>query len=734
MRRIGFFLIGLALISTSCKETFESELLPKKGEVCIRLNQDSGTMSTKADDSLPDVGEFVVEVKETSSDRLFYKKKYSDAIDQTISLNSGTHNFLAYYGDPLGVGFNSCYYKAETDYEVLPDQVNQVELTAKLANVKVAVNFGPALAFDHKNYYADILTTTGKKLRFKQKETRCGYVPVGDLTVVLYVYVQEKWYRFQGEPVICESNDFITFNIDTERFVDLAGIEVVIDRGAEEVVKTFEVPAAAAPQDAPSLTVEGFQDNSLTVVEATSVQHSGIKADIVAMGGISSCVLNVKSDILNSAGFPQNVDLANISPANKETLEDFGVEFLPDMAGKRLSYIDFSGLLDYISANSQYNDQNAVSAASISLQVVDAFGKKTDSEIYTIKVEQAKADLSFNNYDIWSNRLINPVLNVKKGDPAKFILKCVAASDIMYSNVKTISPSSVNGKVATFDGFTGLNHGTTYKIWYVYNNNPYSRSNDVEFNTETAQQVGNNSFEKHTYEYFHYSVMWTSNTGNRIWYQLWDNNDTDRWWAVNSTATLDNYFSTAYPYYKTFPTVSVTNTPVHSGTRAVVLASIAINDAGSEMTSGDAVTGELYIGQADNSGEHVNRHISDGHAFGSRPSKMSFYYRFDYQNSPFTAEIQLYGGDDGETLIASGSFVSGTYDVTSWTKAEVPLVYEHLNKKVSRIYILFTSSSTGSTGSRKIKLDVMNSDGSTMTTQNLHAGNVVWLDYVQLHY
>ena len=115
MRRIGFFLIGLVLMTTSCKKTFESELLPAQGEVCIRLNQDSGTVSTKTDDGLPDVGEFVVEVKENSTDKLFFKKKYSDAIDQTISLNSGTHNFLAYYGDPLGSGFNSCYYKAETD-------------------------------------------------------------------------------------------------------------------------------------------------------------------------------------------------------------------------------------------------------------------------------------------------------------------------------------------------------------------------------------------------------------------------------------------------------------------------------------------------------------------------------------------------------------------------------------------------------------------------------------------
>lgn len=731
MRRIGFFLIGLVLMTTSCKETLETGLLPEKGEVCIKLNQDSGTVSTKTDDGLPEVGEFVVEVKENSTDKLFFKKKYSDAIDQTISLNSGTHNFLAYYGDPLGSGFNSCYYRAETDYDVIPDQLNKVELTARLANVKVAVKFGPSLAFDHKNYYAEILTITEKKIIFKKNETRCAYAPVGGIFVALYVHVQDKWYRFQSEPVICESNDFITFNLDTERSVDLAAIEVVIDRGTEEVVKTFEVPAAAAAQEAPSLTVEGFQDKMLSVVEGTAAKHSGIRADIVAMGGISNCVLKVNSTLLNSAGFPESVDLATISPANQRLLEGFGVDFLSDMAGKRLSYIDFSGLLDYISVNSQYNDQNASSAASISMEVVDTYGKKTSSQTYTVTVEKAKADLSINNYDIWTTKILNPVLNVTKGDPSKFVLKCVAASDIMYSNVKTIYPASINGNEATFDGFTGLNHGTTYKVWYVYNNNAYSRSNDVEFSTETALQVGNNSFEQHTYETFKFSISGTFSTGTRTWYQPYAQNETDPWWAVNSTATLDTKFAAGYWYYKCFPTVCMTSA-AYNGVRAIMVASIAINDAASKIVSGDAVTGELYIGKADNTGEHANDHDSDGHAFASRPAKMSFYHKFDYHDSPFAAEIKLFDAEDN--VIASGAYESQKSDISSWTKVEVPLTYETLTKKAAKIYILFTSSSTGSTDSRDIKLSVLGSNGVETTTENVHAGNVVWLDYVQLHY
>jgi hypothetical protein len=176
----------------------------------------------------------------------------------------------------------------------------------------------------------------------------------------------------------------------------------------------------------------------------------------------------------------------------------------------------------------------------------------------------------------------------------------------------------------------------------------------------------------------------------------------------------------------------VTNNNPYIGSRSALVASIAIHDSGSEALNGDAISGELYIGKADNSSEHNNGHIYDGHAFSSRPSAMSFYYKFDCHDSPFAAEIALYDVSGEE--IAAGKYTSGTSDVSSWKKAEIPLEYVYTNKKVSKIYIRFVSSSTGSKASRNLQLNVLNSNGSAMTTENVHAGNVVWLDYVQLHY
>ena len=725
MRRLGFILMA-ALGLTSCLSGPLMDDSPGvQGEVSISLRQEHDMTATKADDGLPEVDDFIVEVHETATSRLFFRKTYADAHGVKIPLNAGEHRLFAYYGDPQKAGFKACYYVADTLFNVLPQQLSQIEAVAHLENVKVAVKFGPTLSVDYDQFYAEVVAANGAKLRFVMNEKRNGYVPVGDIALNLYVFTQDRWMVYKTAPVTCEARDFITFNVDTQRLGDLS-VEILIDNGVDTVVKEIEVPAEAAPQDGPSISVSGFEGNISRVCEADVRKFEGYKADVVAMGGLRSCVLEIHSPYLASKGIPSSVDLAAADAQTQALLNSVGLKVLRNMAGSRLSYVDFSGLFSHIAANVPYNSQNEASAVDFKLHVTDMVGKASESETYTLALEKAKASVIVNDYDIYARRVLNPSVKVETGDPSRFVLKCVAASDIMYSNVMTFKPASINGKTVVFETIGGLNPGTGYRLWTVYNENPNNRTSDHTVTTENAQQIGNNSFETFTVNTF-------KGTHTINWFDLWDAYG-DPWWATNSSITLDKSNSAAYATYKSFPTVNMTSKSPYSGYYAITVASVAVGDVSSEwnlMNSwGDAQVGEVFIGKADNSTEHNGSHIEDGHAFASRPSSMSYWYKLDcFESDPYYVEIKILD-KDGE-VIGSAVKKDGASSVSSWTQVTLPINYTVTDKKAAEIYVVFKSSASGKKTSRKYTLSRYDYGEGNVT---IHAGNVLWLDEVKLNY
>ena len=725
MRRLGFILMA-ALGLTSCLSGPLLDDSPViQGEVSISLRQEHDMTATKADEGLPEVDDFIVEVHETATSRLFFRKTYAEAQGVKIPLNKGEHRLFAYYGNPQKAGFKACYYVAETFFDVKANEHVQVDAVARLENAKVAVNFGPTLDFDYEHYYAEVVASNGAKLNFLQSETRAGYVPVGEISLNLYVYAQDKWLVYKTEPIVCEAGDFVTFNLDTKRMGDLS-VEILIDNGVDSVVKEITVPAEAAPVEAPAVTVNGFEDNRFAACEADPTRHEGYKADIVAMGGIESCVLNISSSYLASKGIPSSVDLASLDPAVAEALKSVGLGFLRDMAGKRLAYVDFSGFINYVSQNVAYQQDYESSLADFSLTVTDQLGRTASSQVYTCAIEKSQAEIMFKDYDIWATRLAGVTLNVTKGDPSKFVLKCVKASDMLYSDVKTIQPQSVIGKKVTFGSFNGLNPGTGYKVWAVYNGNSYNKTSEISFTTETAQQIGNSGFESYTVNTF-------KGTHTINWVDLWASG-TEAWWATNSSITLDKSNTAAYATYKSFPTVNLTSSSPHSGSFAITIASVAVGDASSEWNLlnswGDAQVGEVFIGKADNSTEHNGSHVEDGHAFASRPYSMSYWYKLNsYESDPYYVEIQILD-KDGE-VIGSAKKLDGNATVSSWTQVTLPIEYTVTDKKADKIYVIFKSSATGKKNSRKYSLSRYDSGEGSV---NIHAGNILWIDDVNLNY
>ena len=132
MRRTRFIPALLVLLLSACNQQLIETQLPE-GEVTINLSADERVeiVSAKSGTELPDVGDFWVEIYNSEMVK-FKKEKYSDIAGKTLSMNAGTFTLVASHGDPLGVGFDKPYYKAETTFTVEPQKRANVEASHHL--------------------------------------------------------------------------------------------------------------------------------------------------------------------------------------------------------------------------------------------------------------------------------------------------------------------------------------------------------------------------------------------------------------------------------------------------------------------------------------------------------------------------------------------------------------------------------------------------------------------------
>lgn len=748
MRLRTLILVGIVCIASACSEKpFEADQPQGSGTISVQIEPEIYVNNaTKAVSAGPDVNEFKIEIYKYADQGLLrlYRDTYENTVGKKISLNAADYMVHARHGDSLGVGFNAIYYAAQADLTVHPQTNEVVHLEAKMANVKVAVEYGDDLKYDWPEYYAKVKCTTkgGRKrsLQFSQTETRAGYMPAGQFVLELYIKVGEDWMYYHTDEMAVLPNDFITFKVDTEKADGDLTLSARVDNGVEVVEKNIEVSSSWLPKDAPvinTLDANGndFTNQTYSLIEAANSKLSGLKANIVAPGLINHCYLEVTSEYLRAKGVPEVVDLAQkVDPEVESALKAVGLRWLNAMSGQRLGYVDFSGVANWI--EQQVCDPNNLFSAEFSLRVEDQ--RQAMGEVQTAPVTFKQGKPEFDLYDIptyncWAKRIDNVSTLITSGNPDALSVeyKKASAGEDAWVKCAAGAGSETNGII--YD-VAGLEPSTEYMFRARYNGNPLTQV-VKNATTEAAVQVGNNGFEQHTYESFKFTykkyLFGGTTTEYRTWYQPYKSGETDPWWAVNSTATLDADVTTAYLTYKTFPTICMTGSDVYAGSRSIIVASIAVDDYGSEISNGDAKTGELYIGKADNSGEKKNTHVSNGHSFASRPSSMSFYHKFDSNGDTFKASIVLY---NGSTEIATGNYISGTASVSSWTKVDVPLTYSQSTKKADKIYILFASSSTNSTDSRKTSYSILDKNGNATGSGDVHAGNILWLDEVVLNY
>ncbi len=725
MRHIRFVLTCLAAFATvSCTEALEEIATGADGEITVSLTSDGDCRphlkSAVQEEEVP-AGEFIVEIFKTDGNVRLYRDTYANTENKAIKLNGGDYRLVASHGDPDGCGFDAPYYMGEEMFTVHAQTHEEVHVTAKLANVKVAVEFGENLLIDYPEHYAVVRSDKDCSLEFSAEEERAGYMPAGNLSLELYAKIDGEWKYYASEPEEYSPNDFVTFHVDTKEGEGSLSLNIKVDDSVELVEKEVEIPQSMLPKEAPKMTFNGFGDSDvIEVVEAGETPES-LKIDIVADAGIRHCILHINSEYLDRIGVPAEIDLVTVEENVAELLKDNGFDWRGVMQGQRLAYIDLTGVAEKL-ASEVYDDANPFKA-EISFEIEDSNEKKS-AESQSVTIAALKPEFSFSavQTDAWARSIRGMEISYANLNPAVLKLQYKAAADGEWQDAGL---SSDSGSVLSFNNISGLTPETEYQLRAIYNGNE-AAAVQTSLTTEAAAQVGNSGFEEWQTSVFEFTYNFFGKHEHNIdWYHPWSSEETDIWWAVNSRVAMPSSTSVASANWNwvRFPTVAYTADAADGGNAAVIY-SVAVGDWTTNISPGTSHAGELFIGTADDSGNHS----SEGHSFGSRPDRLEFMYKYDSNGGEtFFVNAELYS-EDG-TVIATASTDSGSAS-SSWLKFSLPFQYTDTARKAARIYVSFKSTSASEpsvTGNKVITIA-----DNTQYTGNF--GSMLYLDDLQLVY
>ena len=728
MRNVNFFLAGLTmlLVPLSCTETIGEASMEEKGEVTIILSSEARLQPVgKAVAEEVPLGDFKVELfkLDGQSEVRLYRDTYSNTEGKTIGLNTGDYRLYAHYGDPDAAGFDAPYYAAEKMFSVSPQTIEEVDAVAKLSNVMVTVEFGETLRMDYPDFHAIVRSGEDASLKFVKDETRKGYVPAGMISLELYANVDGTWKYFPSEPQEYSPNDYVAFYVDTEPATGEVSLKISIDNSVDLIEEEVSIPACMLPQDAPKLTFNGFGgDDAVGIVEGQEVTQA-MKVDMVAGAGIAHCILEIDSEYLSALGVPPEVDLVSADESVAEILKANGFSWAGLSSGQRLAFMDFTGVAEKL-ASEVYDDENPFSA-TVRFTLEDMAGKRTVSgeRGFTISAVRPEFSFSVQPTDAWARSIRGMEIGYTVGNPDVLKLQYRASSENEW---KDAGLSSDSGAMLSFNNITGLSPETEYHLRAIYNGNE-TTAIYTALTTEAAAQVGNSGFEEWQIEQvLVYSTIFGGSKTYQNNYQPWSANG-ERWWGMNNNESIITGLTLVASNlnYRTFPVVSYVKGRTTDKAAQIIAACIGDFNTSGTTAAGTrkTVAGRLY----------TNDGNVDGHAFGSRPDKLGFWYKYlprtdsSHSTDTFRATVQLSNGD---TVIGTGTFeYTASSEVTDWVYAEAEVSYSNMDLPATSIYVEFRQS-TNSDPVYNIDCPVPTYDGST----NAHAGSILTVDDLQLIY
>lgn len=383
MKKVYYGLLSLlcAGLVSCAKDEAQSSL---KGRIDVRVNTDqslSDEMSRAAGEvTEPDLKDFALTI--ASADGEVSNSWDSFEKFEPVFVEVGTYTVTASYGEAESEGFDALSYLGSTNVEVRKDETAEAAVTCTINKAKVSVAYTDDFKKYFSSYSAYVSSSKGNKVTYAADETRGAYFVPGDLSLFLELTRQGISQKITLNPKNFTAEVKHEYRLTMDVDASTASLNIIFnDNPASEENVSINISDEALNAAPPVFTPYGFKSGeTLEVLEGETVSSEKLEAYLNAPAGLSKCELTTVSEALKAQGWPEKVDLINLTEEQSQKLTELGLSTRGLGANHdKIALIDFRNVLSHLYCVADGNDTHV-----FTLKATDALTKVSDDLVLNV--------------------------------------------------------------------------------------------------------------------------------------------------------------------------------------------------------------------------------------------------------------------------------------------------------------------------------------------------------------
>ena len=623
--------------------------------------------------------------------------------DDVISLAAGVYDITATCGTEQADGVvefdKPCYTGTKEGQKVnAGETATTVEIPCEVTNALVSVQFGEDYKEFAEKAYAQISVRQGDSDGQRWDPlTTSAYFKAGSSLTKLKIYKDDDDSLGADilDDVKSDSNFPETFKAGDHLIITLSVAKKdgnIAFKVSKVELKEVTIKETIPMEWLPAPKIAGFNSGGTVSVEQVETADA-VPAVLNFSGAMAIQDVELTLDLKDQdfSSLNKTYMLASLSEDDKATLTNAGIT-LPAL-GENASSIDFTTLAGKLKVASGSETSHDI---KLRVKANDRWSSEEgEPSVYTIKTVAPKITVTANEGDIWSKSVTISGITVEAGNESTI------KENLKYQFYENGTWKDCEGMVAAME-----NHPSDGKMQVRAVYRDVIECEPTTFDLETPAQLPNSGFEDWYEE--------DQSDHKNLWFPYAHEASGPQW----TTNNLETTHSSSDAWDS--PSAVKRTTVKNSGNYAVWIRTVG---HGNTNTNAGVTPGvEWAI-----TGTHTKGILSYSNVFTSRPTQVSFYYRYIQKGDDAgVVELKIENQEQNIVLFETSFTVTNT----NYIKRDIPITYSVNNVCATHMTLTFISGSKHEeVVSAKARKN--NVDG---TEANEHYGSELYIDDISLVY